>query len=308
MATYTEIFAKERFNESEQWIKDNLLMEVVMGSQAYGLSTAESDVDFVCLVMPKHDMLYPQAYGYVNGFEQSPNFNSKEIKGPGKKLIIDGIETEGEWNSLVKFFYLAGVKGSPNLLEVLFTRRALVKYSNDIGWMLRDNKDKFLSMKTFNAFKGYAFQQIQRIKRCVERGKAETPKRQEYLDKYGYDIKMAYHPLRLLDQMNQLLDTGTMDLMNNKEECKAMRLGEWGPWEKFRDDILNRLNLLEEKALRTNALLPKPQTGVLKQLLLDCIEEYYGSEEQMQRQSTEYVTAKSVMEKLDRIERMLSTP
>ncbi len=302
---YTDLFAKERFTKEEQWLKDHLLYECVMGSQAYGLATPESDVDVVGLVMPREEHLWPQRFGYVLGFDTVPNFNSKEVKGKGKRIELGPESThsdvEGEWVSLVRFFYLAGVKGSPNLIETLFVRRNLVTFSTNIGWMLRDNKQKFLSMRTFYAFKGYAFQQVARIRRCVERGKAETPKRQEYLDKWGYDLKMAYHPLRLLDQLNQLLDEGTIDLMRNKEECKAMRKGEWGDFKTFDRVMSERLEALEKKALTTNAIAPKPRLGELKVLLMNCLEEWYGSEGAMKKQ-TEYVSVQDLWDRLDKME------
>jgi len=302
---YTELFARERFNKDEQWLSSNLLYECIMGSQAYGLATPESDVDIVALVMPKEEHLWPQRYGYIPGFETVPNFEFKEVKGENKRIVIPDSthsDVEGEWNSLVRFFYLAGVKGSPNLIEVLFVRRHLVTFGTDIAWMLRDNKHKFLSMRTFNAFKGYLFQQVARIRRCVERGKAETPKRQEYLDKWGYDTKMAYHSLRLLDQLNQLLDEGTIDLMRNKEECKAMRKGEWGEWKTFERVVSERLEALEKKALTQNAISPKPRLGELKVLLAECIESWYGSFDNFGKVQSEYITAKDVWERLDKME------
>ena len=301
---YTEQFKKSRFTKEDYWLSDNLLYECVMGSQAYGLSTKESDVDVVGLVMDREDCLFPQKFGYIRNFETEPNFHQKEIKGPGKKLIINDIETEIEWNSLTRFFYLAGIKGSPNLIEILFVRRNLVTYSHNIGWMLRDNRHKFISMRTFNALKGYAYQQLMRIKRGVNRGTAETPKRQEYLDKFGYDIKMSYHPLRLLDQLNQLLDEGDMDLMRNKDECRVMRKGEWGTFEQFEKVVTERLNLLENKALSQNALSNKPRSGELKILLQSCIEEWYGSDSEAKKNS-EYVSAEMVFEELKKISNKL---
>ena len=307
---YTDLFVKERFQPNEIWLRENLLMECIMGSQAYGLATPESDVDIVAIVMPKEDHLFPQRYGFIPGFDDVPNFESKEVKGEKNRIVLTDSthsDVEGEWNSLVRFFYLAGIKGSPNLIEVLFVRRPLVTFSTDIGWKLRDNRQKFLSMRTFHAFKGYAYQQVARMRRCVERGKAETPKRQEYLDKFGYDIKMGYHPLRLLDQLNQLLDEGTIDLMRNKEECKAMRKGEWGDWKTFDRVVSERLEALEKKSLATNAIPPKPRLGELKVLLGECIEDWYGSELGMQKQSTEYVSVKDLMERLDKMEKVISS-
>ena len=309
--TYTSLFAKKRFNESEQFLLDNLLMEVVMGSQAYGCATPESDLDVVGLVMNKHEHLYPQSYGYVLGFDDVPNFKNKCVKGPTKRLSPEESgtkELEGEWNSLTNFFFLAGKKGSPSAVEVLFVKRNLVKFAHPVTWMLRDNRKLFLSMKTFHAFKGYAFQQLSRMKRNLkafdENGTCDNANRLDLYEKYGYDTKMAYHPLRLLDLCHQLLTENDLDLMRNKKECQAMRAGEWGTFERFEEHVLTKLSNLEDLATKTS-LVSVPQTQPLHNLLQNCVEEFYGSDDAMKRQGTEYVSAKDVMERLDRMEKLL---
>ncbi|MFW6219609.1 MAG: DNA polymerase beta superfamily protein [bacterium] len=306
---YTDLFKQHRFNEYEQWLRDNLLMEVVMGSQAYGTNTEDSDYDVVGLVMPKHEHLYPQAYGYVLGFDQLPAFKSKECKGEKLRLVLpNGKDVEGEWNALTNFFYLAGVKGSPSLVETLFVRRNLVTFATPVTWLLRDNRRLFLSMKTYHALKGYAFQQLSRMKRGVARwmetGECENSNRKYFFEQFGYDVKMAYHPLRLLDLCHQLLTENDLDLMRNKEECKTMRRGEWGSFEKFEDHVNKKLSNLEDLALKS-PLTNKPQTQPLHNLLMSCVEEWYGSESKLQRQSTEYVSASDVMNELRELKELM---
>jgi len=201
--TYTDLFFKEgRFEAHEQWMKDNLIFEAVMGSQAYGLATPESDVDVVALVMNKEEHLWPQRYGYVVGFDTIPNFESKEIKGKEKRIYLpDGRDVEGEWNSLVRFFYLAGLKGSPNLIEILFVRRPMIKFGHKIAWNLIDNKHKFLSMRTFHAFKGYAFQQVARIRRAVERNE-QNYRQAERLEK-SLNLDRSYHIDEIKEEMEK---------------------------------------------------------------------------------------------------------
>ena len=299
---YTDLFVKERFKKEELWLRNNLLYECIVGSQAYGLSTSESDIDIVSIVMPLEQHLYPQRYGYILGFdEEVPNFNCKNIKGERQRIVVPGKDTplEGEWNSLTRFFYLTGIKGSPNLIECLYVKRNLVTFATDIGWKLRDNRDKFLSMKTFNAFKGYAFSQLHRMRNDINRGKTDNPKRQYMLKEYGMDVKQGSQILRLLDQLNQLLDSGTLDLMHNKEEAKAMRNGEWGTWERFQTYVTERVDILENKALTKSKLPTAPRAAELKSLLQECIEEFYGSDTEAQRRGTEFVSAKDVMDKLD---------
>ena len=116
---------------------------------------------------------------------------------------------------------------------------------------------------------------------------------------------MAYHTLRLLDQLNQLLTCGDLDLLKNKEECKSMRKGEWGNFDQFEKTFQNRMNDIEEVA-RKSPIAPNPQKAKLHNLLMDCIEHEYGSEEKATHVMTDYVSAKDVMEKLDTIDKKLS--
>jgi hypothetical protein len=49
---YTEQFIKQgKFNKEEVFIKDNLLLETIMGSNAYGCNTPESDLYIVGIFM-----------------------------------------------------------------------------------------------------------------------------------------------------------------------------------------------------------------------------------------------------------------
>lgn len=301
MPIYTEIFAQKRFEEHEQWLKDNLLYETIVGSQAYGLATPESDIDIVAIVMPLEQHIYPQRYGYVLGFDEIPTFENKEVKNEKRRILLeDGRDVEGEWNSLIRFFYLTLVKGSPNLIECLYTERNLVTFSTDIGWKLRDNRDKFLSVRTFNAFKGYAFGQLHRMRLDINRGKTENPKRQSMLEQFRMDTKMGSQVLRLLDQLNQMLDDGTIDLMKNKEEAKAMRKGEWGTWERFQTHVVERIADLEMKAINQTKLAKEPRIKELKPLLKEALEDWYDNEVSASKR-TEYISVKDMMQELEKM-------
>lgn len=302
--SYTQMFVeKGRLDKNLLWLKDNLVLETVMGSHAYGCHNEDSDYDVVGLVMDKHEHLYPQNYGFVLGFDNVPKFSNHEQKGKDKRLVLEnGHELEAAWHSLTNFFYLV-MNGSPNLTEVLFARRNLVTYGHSVAWMLRDNKRLFLSMRMFHSFKGYCYQQFTRLqrehKRWNDEHKCDNSNRIHLYEQYGYDTKMSYHCLRLLDLVHQLLTEGDLDLMRNKEECKAMRSGSWGSWEKFSEHVERKLSELETLSMTGNVAVPtKPQTGALHELLVKCLEEWYGSEANMTKQNTEYVTAKEVMDEL----------
>jgi hypothetical protein len=293
---YTQWFAQNgHFQKHEQWLVDNLMLETIVGSYAYGCSNEKSDYDVMAIVLPRHEHLYPQNYGFILGYDNLPKFERKEFK--GKKIMIGDKPFEAEWVSLIEFFVHAGLKGSPNLIEALFVKRELVTVGTKMGWYLRDKRQIFLSMKTFHSFKGYANGQMHRIRQR----NPETDERKALVEKYGYDIKMAYHTLRLLDQLDQILTVGDIDLMRNKEECKAMRSGEWGDFDRFDREFQKRMDHVEELSRKCN-LPPQPQQGSLKKLLAEILEEHYPANSSDKPEGAEYISAKDIKEQLDRIE------
>jgi len=281
------------------WLKDNLILETITGSHAYGCATEKSDTDFVGIIMPKKEHLFPTDFGFIIGFDQLPSFKRKEMKGAKKRVLIENKEVEGEWISLIEFFYQAGIKGSPNLLEILFARKNLVTVGTKIGYLLRDNRNKFLSLRTFQSFKGYACGQMHQIRSR----KPQTDERRQFIEKYGYDCKMAYHTLRLLDELEQLLTTQDLDLMRNKDECKLMRKGEWGDFNRFESEYQKRMDYLSELA-RKSPLSPQPAIDQLHNLLMQCIEHEYGSESKA-KSYCEYISSKDVFDKLEEINKKL---
>jgi len=288
---YTQWFAQNgRFQKHEQWLVDNLMLESIVGFYAYGCQKESSDYDITAIILPKHEHLYPQNYGFILGFDDLPDFRRKEFK--GKKTLIGQQPVEIEWISLVEFFTQAGLKGSPNLMECLFVKRELVTVGTKMGWYLRDNRRLFLSMKTFHAFKGYANGQMHRIRQR----NPETEDRRQLIEKHGYDIKMAYHTLRLLDQLEQILTVNDIDLMRNKEECKLMRSGDWGDFERFDKEFQRRMDYVTDLS-RKCSLPSQPQEGALKKLLLEIIEEHYPASSGAR--SKEYVSLDVIDAKLE---------
>lgn len=298
---YTQWYAQNgKFQKHEQWLVDNLLLETIVGSHAYGCQVeGKSDYDITAIVLPKHEHLYPQNYGFILGYDSLPEFKRKELK--GKKTMIGEKPFEAEWISLIEFFVHAGLKGSPNLIECLFARRELVTVGTKMGWYLRDNKKLFISMKTFHSFKGYANGQMHRIRMR----NPETDDRKALIEKNGYDTKMAMHTLRLLDQLEQILTIGDIDLMRNKEEGKLMRAGEWGDFDRFEKEFQKRMDYVTELS-RSCSLPPQPQEGALKKLLQEILEEHYSASNKSTQEDT-YVSAKEIDSKLNGISTALDS-
>jgi uncharacterized protein len=105
-------------------------------------------------------------------------------------------------------------------------------------------------------------------------GKDKT-KRFEQNKIHNTDLKFLYHLVRLLNECEQLLKFGTLDLRQNNEQLKAIRRGEV-PEEDIRKWASDKEKQLEK--LYTETKLPaKPNETQLKELLLRCLEHHYGN-------------------------------
>lgn len=93
--------------------------------------------------------------------------------------------------------------------------------------------------------------------------------------KYGFDVKFAYHVVRLLAEVEQIMIEGDLDLERNREQLKAIRRGEW-----TQGQIVEHFERKEKEleSLYVASKLPyEPDEKAIKQLLLDCLEHHYGS-------------------------------
>jgi hypothetical protein len=94
---------------------------------------------------------------------------------------------------------------------------------------------------------------------------------------FGYDTKYVYHLVRLMGEVEQILREGDLDLQRDNERLKAIRRGEWTE-ERIKEYFAEQEKLLEQVYI--DSKLPYSPNDVepkLKNLLLNCLEEHYGS-------------------------------
>jgi len=106
-------------------------------------------------------------------------------------------------------------------------------------------------------------------------------KRYESTIKLGYDVKFAYHVIRLLAEVEQILTHNDLDLEQNREQLKSIRRGEWTlkEVERYASDKERFL----EKVYAESKLPAKPRERKIKAILLNCLEEFYGKQEHIAR-------------------------
>jgi predicted nucleotidyltransferase len=248
-------------------VVDGLQYETIMGSIAYGVSGDASDMDVYGFSIPEKDMIFPHLKGEIPGFgRQIQRFQQWQ------EHHINDEENKKEYDfsiySIVQYFQLC-MECNPNMIDSLYTPQNCILYISPIAQMVRDNRDIFLSKLAWHKFKGYAYSQIHKMK-----NKSHEGKRVETVKKYGYDIKFAYHVVRLLDECEQILTTGTINLRRDAERLKSIRRGEWAM-----DDILSHFEDKErylEKVYEESALPHSPREDEIKELLMECLRKHFG--------------------------------
>jgi len=252
------------------FLPHNVHYETMMGSVAYGVSDATSDVDIYGFCIPPKDEIFPHLRGQIEGFgRQKTRFNQWQ------KHHVDDPEAGNMYDlavyNIVDYFQLC-MDNNPNMIDSLFTPQRCVLHCTQVGNMVREHRRMFLHKGSFHRFKGYAYSQLHKV---ATKNPEPGSKRAELRAKYGTDVKFLYHVVRLLDEAEQILVEGDIDLQRNREQLKAIRRGEMSEAE-VREWASDKERQLEK--LYTDSLLPhSPDQDKIKELLLRCLEEHYGS-------------------------------
>jgi len=249
------------------WILPNLHYECITGSVAYGCNDENKyDFDTHGFCIPKKETIFPHLSGHIPGFgTQPPRFDQWDEK----HIFIENQEYDFSIYGIVKFFQLC-MENNPNMIDTLFVPSRCITHITNIGNLIRDSRHLFLHKGCWHKFKGYAFSQLHKAKSQTREGK-----RREVVEKYGYDVKFAYHIIRLLDEAEQILTTHTLILDQNREQLKSIRRGEW-TLEQIELYFSNKEKQLEQ-VYTDSKLQYKPDEEKIKLLLLNCLEEHYGS-------------------------------
>lgn len=168
---------------------------------------------------------------------------------------MESKETVGEAEELRQFEDEMGVPHTTRLADVE---------------RMRENYDTEAALGRMPMTKIDLEMYYERFKECCDKST-----RFEMVKVNGYDVKFAYHVLRLLDEAEQILLTGDIDLQRAREPMKAVRRGEWTAKD-IREWAMQKEKSLE--AAYVNCPLPeKAPEDKLRKLLLECLEEHYGS-------------------------------
>ena len=121
-----------------------IILEVVAGSHAYGLATPASDLDIRGVCFPPARCLL--GLGRFEQWRQQDEERDEVIY------------------ALAKFANLA-LACNPNIIEMLFVEPRHIRFADEHGRRLVENRHLFLSKRAHYTFAGYAISQLRRIQR-----------------------------------------------------------------------------------------------------------------------------------------------
>lgn len=182
---YTE--NNEIYQYYYQRIKAPIHIIGIVGSKAYGLDTADSDTDYMCVFQHRTQeflgIIQPDSSG-LQSSDGSNDYKAYEI---------------------AKFAKLA-LNCNPNIIELLWLDEYL--YLSNFGKMLIDNKIAFLSNDVRITHRGFATAELAKLEMLYTQNKLT--------DELKY--KKAKHFYRIIKQGTELLQTGKLTVKFNNDE------------------------------------------------------------------------------------------
>lgn len=252
-------------------VKSNTYYETIVGSVAYGVSDDLSDFDVNGFYIPGVNNLFPHLGGHIFGFDADPTTKKYQKCYQNHHVWCQDTEYDLNIYSITQYFRLC-IDNNPNMVDTLFTPRECVLHSTAISEMVREKRELFLHKRCFPKYKGYAFGQMHKMQ---GKNPEKDSKRDKLRERYGFDVKYAYHLVRLLLECEMILTERTIDIRRHREHLKAIRRGEVTQKDIERWFAEKEVGL--ERAFHNSKLREEPERDAIKQLLLNCLEHHYGS-------------------------------
>lgn len=156
MSSIVQTLSKSGLAHPPQFLPQNIHYETIMGSQAYGIATSESDFDIYGFCIPPLADIFPHLRGEIPGFGRQINrFEQYQEQG----LETDKRSYDLSIYSIVRYFHLV-MENNPNMVDSLFTPANCVLHITHVGQMVRDNRELFLHKGYFHKARGYAYSSL----------------------------------------------------------------------------------------------------------------------------------------------------
>ena len=251
------------------WLIDNTILLAKSGSHAYGCAEPDSDADYAGITVPPKEIVFPHLTGHIPGFGPKPpafsQWQEDRVTDPASGILHD-FAIYG----LPRFMGLCAEQ-NPNLVDALFTPPECILHASPVAQHLIEHRRDFLHKGCHGRFMGYARSQMAKLRTS----NPANERRAASVARHGYDVKAAYHLVRLGLECTQILTTGDLILDRDAALYRKIRAGEW-PLERVEEWFAGLAPHLE--SIKSESALPdRPDWPKLRNLLADCLELHYGS-------------------------------
>lgn len=242
-------------------VQTRAVMTAYRGSVAHNLYVAPEeengtdDIDIVSITVPSRDYYFP--------------VNKSILPKATQEFFIDQFDIVAYEFS--KFVYML-TQCNPNTLSLLWLQPEHYLYLTENGGYLIENRSWFPSRaNVYNAFTGYAYQQL----KSLEVGKTDAAymgeKRRKLVEKYGYDTRHASHLIRLLKMGIELLDTGDMEVFRIKDRDELLHIKNGGyKLEEIKSYAQSLFEIAKEKN-KTTSLQAHPNMGEIQEAISEIL-------------------------------------
>jgi len=262
------------------WLADGVQFLAMMGSTAYGVAGESSDRDVYGWAIPPKHFVWPHLAGEIQGFGR----HAKRFEQYQQHHIY---YAKNVWDvtvfSIIKFFQLC-MDNNPNIIDALFVPDRCVIFETELARLVRENRKIFLHKGSFHRFKGYAYSQLAKL----DHTRMHMPKsqsRRESIQKHGYDTKFAYHLVRLLLEVEQILTEGDLQLDRHATQLRGIREGQWS-LQQVKDFFAQKEADLEHVYNISTAVPYRPDEPSIKALLVEVLDLYFDSIPRTERDKT----------------------
>lgn len=221
------------------------LIQGIVGSTAYGLNTANSDIDRLGVFTYETEAFFQLEQPKESLVSTNPDVTQHEAVKACKLLL----------------------SCNPTVTEILWLPESLYEYKSSLGKELIELKHSFLSAKRVkDAYLGYASQQFQRL---LKRGDGKFDS-----DTGNRTAKHARHLKRLTVQGYQLYTTGTLNIRVDDPQS-YLDFGE--SVAKYPELAIPYMSTMEDKFKTATTKLPEvPDKEIIVSWLKRVRREYYS--------------------------------
>jgi predicted nucleotidyltransferase len=240
------------------FIVDDLILEVMMGSAAYGANTPTSDIDLYGIAIPPLSALYPYWGGLVPLFDKGKDpfatFQKSEMQ--------VGTQTYDVKIYSLAHFVAQAANSNPNIIDILYAPEHSRLIESEFGAELIAARSMFVSRKLYFSYTGFSRNELHKAQTAFEKGESWR--------------KNMYLATRNVYQILDFLRYGTVELAAYTDDLRGIRRGEFS----FEELKVNVKSMLE----RTNTYydsseLPYDVDRVkIRTFLSDMLQRYNNSE------------------------------